>query len=244
MSAVGDEGGVEFRLGLLGDEATQVESVLSGYSETVSITRLESVPDVFEQDRLDAIILADSTPLETYEAIRQSNPYQPTVVLADDEIEELSHDEYARVVVQGGASLPVALVISRARQLARKPRTGTESARSGDRSVVPIHRERSREFVMLWAVATLAYGVGDTFTTIVGVEGYGLEESNPFVDLILDVWGIGGFVTLKIAVFGILLAISLYHSGRRETVHYYWPPLLLIGVGVFLTAWNTVMIVL
>ncbi len=239
MERAGTEDGLTFRIGIIGARSEQVSGQISTYNETVAVSLLDAVPDVFELDTIDAIVIADPAPAEVYTSIREDNPYQPIVIIGSQSSETAARDDdYLGVVDYEGDTLPVALVISRARQLAKLPRTGTSSERAGVDSTTPIHLERRNEFIALWGLATIAYGVGDTVTTIIGVDGAGLQESNPLVALALDLGGYGGFAALKIAVFGVLLGIAVYHSHRRDYRHYYWPPLVLIFLGTTLTVWN------
>jgi len=103
----------------------------------------------------------------------------------------------------------------------------------------PFHRSRQREFYSLWIAATSTYGVGDIVTTIALVDFVSeLREANPLVRWAMSAYGIEGLVAIKLAAFMILIWVSLLGSRDHDRFLYYFPPIVLTLVGVFLTASN------
>lgn len=106
----------------------------------------------------------------------------------------------------------------------------------------PLYRTRTREFYLLWFVAALAYGLGDTLTTGTVLVVPTISESNPLVGLVLHQFGLVGFVAVKLVVFAVLLPISVKGAIDDDGLSYYGPPLLAILLGTVLTLWNLVTI--
>ncbi|OYR59000.1 HalX domain-containing protein [Halorubrum halodurans] len=103
----------------------------------------------------------------------------------------------------------------------------------------PFYRVRSAEFYGLWLVAALTYGVGDVVSTLYATVAVpGLIEGNPAVSVLLENFGVPGFLLLKLLVFLVLISVSVQGARARERFSYYWPPVLATGVGVLLTGWN------
>lgn len=190
----------------------------------------------------DAAVLIGVDVETAYEHIRGLDPLFPIVVVADagSAVDAIERDPLGATIEPVNGTIPTALVRARARQLANSPGSTRRVHANED---LPRHLQRPGEFVALWGLATLTYGVGDTMTTILGIELANLTEANPLVDVVLASWGLGGLVALKIAVFGILLGISLYHSHAGDRYHYFWPPVVLILVGTALTVWNSLQII-
>lgn len=109
---------------------------------------------------------------------------------------------------------------------------------AGRSDLQPLYRTRSREFYLLWSLAVLAYGLGDTLTTGVVLVAPSIGESNPVVQIALQEFGIPGFVAVKAAVFAALILISVKGAIDNDTVSYYGPPLFAIVFGSALTLWN------
>lgn len=65
-----------------------------------------------------------------------------------------------------------------------------------------------------------------------------IGEANPIVVLALDSFGLSGLVLLKIAVYLVMLWISVTGARDGDTLLYYFPPVLLTLVGTYLTASN------
>lgn len=109
----------------------------------------------------------------------------------------------------------------------------------GPRRRHPTYLRRPREFYVLWIAATSTYGVGDLVSTV-AFRAYvpGVDEANPVVALTLDAFGLAGFVVLKIAVYLVMVGISVHGGREGDGFLYYFPPLLLTVVGLVLTASN------
>ena len=109
----------------------------------------------------------------------------------------------------------------------------------------PTYRRRPQEFYWLWIAATATYGVGDIVSTIAFLEYVpAVSEANPVVALALDSFGLGGLVLLKIAVYLIMLWISVSAARDGDGLLYYFPPVLLTLVGTYLTASNVRLLLL
>lgn len=105
--------------------------------------------------------------------------------------------------------------------------------------LLPRYRSRPREFYLLWFVALLTYGVGDVATTAAAVYTRpGLIESNPLLAAILARFGLNGFLGIKLAVFLVMLGISVEGTRNDDRFTYYWPPVATAAIGGGLTAWN------
>ena len=103
----------------------------------------------------------------------------------------------------------------------------------------PAYRRRPREFYSLWIAATTTYGVGDIVSTIAFLEYVPqVDEANPVVAGALDIFGLGGLVALKIAVYLVMVWISVHGAREGDGLLYYFPPILLTGVGLVLTGSN------
>ncbi|MWV65777.1 hypothetical protein GRS48_13245 [Halorubrum sp. JWXQ-INN 858] len=114
--------------------------------------------------------------------------------------------------------------------------------RSRDRSRSrrrPTYRRRPREFYTLWIAATTTYGVGDIVSTIAFLTYVpAIEEANPVVNAAIDAFGFAGLVALKIAVYLVMVWISVLGARDGDALLYYFPPLFLTVVGLALTANN------
>lgn len=98
---------------------------------------------------------------------------------------------------------------------------------------------RPREFYSLWIAATTTYGVGDIVSTIAFLEYVPtVDEANPIVSGALDAFGLAGLVGLKIAVYLVMLWISVHGAREGDGLLYYFPPVLLTAVGLVLTGSN------
>jgi len=103
----------------------------------------------------------------------------------------------------------------------------------------PTYRRRPREFYTLWIAATTTYGVGDVVSTIAFLTYVPeMDEANPIVVAAIDAFGFAGLVVLKIAVYLIMVWISVLGARDGDALLYYFPPVLLTLVGLFLTANN------
>lgn len=96
----------------------------------------------------------------------------------------------------------------------------------------------SREHVV-WALAVIFYGVGDTVTTIAGLSVGGVAEAGPIVGPALERFGANGLLGVKIIMFsGCAFAWSRLARNRRLAI-----PLALAIVGVGVTVWNAVVVI-
>ncbi len=129
---------------------------------------------------------------------------------------------------------------TRNRQIQVVVSTGPDVSRSRGRSRRrPAYRRRPQEFYWLWIAATATYGVGDIVSTIAFLRYVpAIEEANPVVVLALDAFGLAGLVVLKIAVYLVMLWISVAGARDGDALLYYFPPVLLTLVGTYLTASN------
>ncbi|WP_066418517.1 hypothetical protein [Halorubrum aethiopicum] len=103
----------------------------------------------------------------------------------------------------------------------------------------PAYLRRPEEFYSLWIAATSTYGVGDIVSTIAFLTYVpAIEEANPVVAFALDSFGLAGLVALKIAVYLVMLWISVLGAREGDGLLYYFPPVLLTAVGLYLTGSN------
>lgn len=54
----------------------------------------------------------------------------------------------------------------------------------------------------MWGLAILTFGVGDIYTTSIGLQQAAINESNPAAKTVLNHFGTGGMIFTKAAVFG------------------------------------------
>lgn len=109
----------------------------------------------------------------------------------------------------------------------------------GDHGIPPLYRTRPREFYLLWFLALLTYGAGDTVTTAIAVFTVPtLAESNLVLAGVLARGGLAGFLLVKFLVLLAMLAISVRGTRRDDRFAYYWPPVATALLGVLLTGWN------
>ena len=126
------------------------------------------------------------------------------------------------------------------RQIQVRSSTRFAVARSSDRSRHrPAYRRRPNEFYWLWIAATATYGVGDVVSTVAFLRYVPtIEEANPVVRFALESFGLSGLVALKIAVYLVMLWISVEGAREGDSLLYYFPPVLLTATGTYLTASN------
>lgn len=93
---------------------------------------------------------------------------------------------------------------------------------------------------VLWVLAFLLYGIGDTVTTLVGLRAEGIEEVGPVALYAMELGGDLGFFFLKI---GFLSACFLVWW-QLETHARVAIPLALIVAGAAVTTWNLIMLTL
>jgi hypothetical protein len=91
---------------------------------------------------------------------------------------------------------------------------------------------------LLWVLAVVLYGVGDTVTTLVGLRSDGATEGGPVALYALDKAGFAGFLVLKIGFIGVCIGLwSLLQRPSRVAI-----PLALVVVGAVVTVWNLVVV--
>lgn len=108
------------------------------------------------------------------------------------------------------------------------------------RVILPRTAERRSRHHWLWAFAVLSFGLGDAVTTALGVGAEGLVETGPVATPLLQQFGLVSMVVLKLAVFG---AGYLAWRGLPRP-HRVGIPLGLAVVGVVVTAWNSLLLLL
>jgi len=94
----------------------------------------------------------------------------------------------------------------------------------------------------LWLFAFLAFVVGDSVTTAIGLGGSAIE-SNPVAALVLDHAGRAGMVVVKAGI--VLVLYALYYALDRTTRYNIddEAALFVAGLGLLVVAWNTYVIV-
>lgn len=91
---------------------------------------------------------------------------------------------------------------------------------------------------ILWGVAILFYGFGDTATTLVGLYSPGTEETGPVALTVIAHGGIPGFLALKIGFISVcVLAWYAAPTPGRVAI-----PLALAVVGTGVTCWNLLVV--
>jgi len=92
--------------------------------------------------------------------------------------------------------------------------------------------------VCVWLFALLAYGVGDTVTTVAVVASPLHAEANPVVAGAVAAFGTGGLLALKLAAFSVCSTLGLWGGLRNDPFLRYMPPAVLAAVGATTTAVN------
>lgn len=93
--------------------------------------------------------------------------------------------------------------------------------------------------ILLWAVAVLTFGIGDTLTTMVilGQQNF-MGETNPIVAAAVSQFGLVGFLGLKVLVMGVALLAGLYAYRANDRLLSVVIPLLLAIAGCYATVSN------
>mgnify|MGYP007020463594 FL=1 len=175
-----------------------------------------------------------------YETVRDAYPRKPLVVVTRGR-SELDGDDLAEAdrtahVPRTEGGLPTPLVSARCKRVAERSLAKTDSEEP-DEETGSI--TRAVGLSLLWGVAVLTYGVGDTITTIVAVYFVeGLGESNPIVVVLLNQFGIRGLFGLKIVVFVVAVGVNIRTRRRDDPWSYYGPPIFVAVVGAVLTVSN------
>lgn len=112
--------------------------------------------------------------------------------------------------------------------------------------VATLRRGRPEEWLLddarrtLWVLTLLFFCVGDVTTTRVGLSIQGVVEAGPLVAPVVRTYGLAGMVGVKAATVGLF-----YGAARLlPDPHAVGVPLGLALVGVLVTGWNLVVIVL
>lgn len=91
---------------------------------------------------------------------------------------------------------------------------------------------------LLWVFAVVLYGVGDTVTTLLGLNSDGVTEGGPLALYVLSQGGIPGFLLFKFGFVGGCFAIW-YAIGTPGRVAI---PLALAVSGTVVTGWNLLVV--
>jgi hypothetical protein len=87
---------------------------------------------------------------------------------------------------------------------------------------------------ILWLVAILFYVIGDTATTLIGIDTPHVMEAGPVVAGVVSHSGVAGLFAVKLLTFdGFYLAWRVLPAPGRAGI-----PLALSVVGLLVTAWN------
>ncbi len=93
---------------------------------------------------------------------------------------------------------------------------------------------------LVWLVALVTYGIGDTITTLLGLRVDAVSEAGPVMGPVIEAYGPVGLVFAKLAMFVAFGAVwRLVRPPGRVAV-----PLALAIVGVVVTGWNAVVILI
>lgn len=90
-----------------------------------------------------------------------------------------------------------------------------------------------------WLLAVLLFGVGDVVTTSVGLGVPGVVEADPVARALIESFGLGSIVGLKLLAFGLCYAV--WRAVPRP--YCTGVPLGLAGLGAVVTAWNVLVVV-
>lgn len=96
-----------------------------------------------------------------------------------------------------------------------------------------------RTFFALWVVALLAYGVGDTATTLAIVGSPVHHELNPVVGAAVGRFGVAGVAGLKLLAVAFCAGMAYrWGIGDGDRLFTYGPPALLCVLGILTTVGN------
>lgn len=87
---------------------------------------------------------------------------------------------------------------------------------------------------LLWAVAVVFFGIGDAFTTSLGLVSGVVAEGGPLMAPLIEHAGVYGLVPVKLAALG--LAYAAWRAVPGPDAHAI--PLGFAVVGIAVTAWN------
>ncbi|MEF8775718.1 MAG: hypothetical protein V5A43_04340 [Haloarculaceae archaeon] len=102
---------------------------------------------------------------------------------------------------------------------------------------VPFDSDR---FTMAWVLALATYGVGDVVTTIELVWFSPMHfEGNPVIAGAISMFGVGGFLGLKLLVFYAAIGVSVWAGVQaHDRLMVYGPPMVLAVFGLLVSAIN------
>lgn len=92
----------------------------------------------------------------------------------------------------------------------------------------------------LWIVAVAFFGVGDVLTTFLGLTAGHLVEVGPLAGPVIDQFGLGALLVLKVAAFGFCYLLWR----RTPSPSAVGVPLGLATFGVLVTGWNASLLLL
>jgi|APHM01.1.fsa_nt_gi hypothetical protein len=236
------------RIGLWNPGATEIEAELRDGLPEAELAVVSEDSNPLEVHAVDCLLVDCSGPgtqaATMYETVRDAYPRKPLVVVTRGR-SELNGDDLADAdrtahVPRTESGLPIPLVSARCKRVAERALAETDSDEpEEDTGSIT----RAVGLSLLWGVAVLTYGVGDTITTIVAVYFVkGLGESNPIVAVLLNQFGIQGLFGLKIVVFVVAVGVSISTRTREDPWSYYGPPLFIAVIGTVLTVSNALAI--
>lgn len=89
----------------------------------------------------------------------------------------------------------------------------------------------------LWLGAFFFFVIGDAVTTVMGLDT-GASESNPVFLSVLESYGVLGAMALKLSPFPIAAFGYWFADGKVKLIY----PGVLCAIGIFLTFWNSLII--
>ena len=105
------------------------------------------------------------------------------------------------------------------------------------------HTFNRKEFAVLWTIVVLTYGIGDLLTTYYVLwTTPSIVELNVLILAMVARYGTIGLIALKLGGLLLCLCIAVYANQVKDRFLYYWPPVLLIGLGTFVTVYNTTLL--
>jgi len=232
------------RIGLWNPGPTEIEAELRDGLPEAELAIVSEDSNPLAVHAVDCLLVDCSGPgtqaATMYETVRDAYPRKPLVVVTRGR-SELDGDDLAEAdrtahVPRTESGLPIPLVSARCKRVAERSLAETDSDEPDEESG---SITRAVGLSLLWGVAVLTYGVGDTITTIVAVYFVqGLGESNPIVVVLLNQFGIRGLFGLKIVVFVVAVGVNIRTRRRDDPWSYYGPPIFVAVVGAVLTVSN------
>lgn len=92
---------------------------------------------------------------------------------------------------------------------------------------------------LLWIPAAIMFVIGDTMSTLAGIEHVGAVELNPLMQTVVTDYGLVGMLTVKVCALGLM-----YFMGSRieRTDGHLVGSLTLLAISTLVVTWNTVQI--